>query len=490
MIELLDPAEMAEADRLTIAAGTPGIVLMETAGRAVADVAARSPLGTRIAIACGPGNNGGDGFVAARILVARGYRVRLGLLGPMASLRGDAALAAAEWRGETVPLADLDFESADLIIDALFGAGLDRPIEGPAAVAITAINASKARVVAVDLPSGIHGGTGQVMGVAVHADDSVTFFRPKPGHVLMPGRAHVGRLTVADIGIRPQVLDSIRPRAVLNRPELWSPHLPMPKVDGHKYDRGHALVVSGGMTQTGASRLVARAALRVGAGLVTVASPPDALVVHAAHLTSIMLKRMEGAAGLSDLLADKRLNVVAIGPGLGPVDIALPLVEAALGSGASVVLDADGISAFREDPERLFSAIRKRSAPVVLTPHDGEFARLFPDLAMLPGKLDRARQAAARAGAVVLLKGADTTVAEPAGRAVIADNAPPFLATAGSGDTLAGMIAGLLAEGMPAFEAAAAAVWLHGDAGVVLGRGLIAEDLADALPRVFARLFV
>ena len=209
MIELLDPSEMAEADRMTIAAGTPGIVLMEAAGRAVADVAARSPLGTRIAIACGPGNNGGDGFVAGRILMARGYRVQLGLLGLPASLKGDAALAAAEWRGETLPLADLDFGSADLIIDALFGAGLDRPIEGPAAAAIAAINASKARVVAVDLPSGIHGGTGQVMGVAVKADDSVTFFRPKPGHVLMPGRAHARRLTVADIGIRPQVLDSI-----------------------------------------------------------------------------------------------------------------------------------------------------------------------------------------------------------------------------------------------------------------------------------------
>ncbi|MET4632653.1 hydroxyethylthiazole kinase-like uncharacterized protein yjeF [Kaistia defluvii] len=490
MIELLDPAEMAEADRLTIAAGTPGIVLMEAAGRAVADVAARSPLGTRIAIACGPGNNGGDGFVAGRILMARGYRLQLGLLGSIAALKGDAALAAAEWRGETLPLADLDFGGADLIIDALFGAGLDRPIEGPAAAAIAAINASKARVVAVDLPSGIHGGTGQVLGVAVRADDSVTFFRPKPGHVLMPGRAHAGRLTVADIGIRPQVLDAIQPRTALNRPELWLPHLPTPKVDGHKYDRGHALVVSGGMTQTGAARLVARAALRIGAGLVTMASPPDALAVHAAHLTSIMLKRMEGAAGLSELLADKRLNVVAIGPGLGPVDVSLPLVEAALASDASIVLDADGISAFREDPDRLFAALRKRSAPVVLTPHDGEFARLFPDLASLPGKLDRARQAAARSGAIVLLKGADTTVAEPAGRAAIADNAPPFLATAGSGDTLAGMITGLLAEGMPAFEAAAAAVWLHGDAGVVLGRGLIADDLADALPRVFARLFV
>ncbi|WEK48769.1 MAG: NAD(P)H-hydrate dehydratase [Candidatus Kaistia colombiensis] len=490
MNELLAPAEMAEADRLTIAGGRPGITLMEAAGRAVADVAARSPLGTRIVIACGPGNNGGDGFVAARILTARGYRVQLGLLGSLGRLKGDAALAAAEWRGETLPLSDIDFGGAGLIVDALFGAGLDRAVDGSAAATIAAINASSARVVAVDLPSGIQGETGQVLGVAVRADDTVTFFRPKPGHVLMPGRVHVGRLTVADIGIRSKVLDEIRPRASLNRPELWLPQLPTPKVDGHKYDRGHAVVVSGGFTQTGAARLAARAALRVGAGLVTLASPPAALAVNAAHLTAIMLKRMDDGAGLSELLADTRLNAVAIGPGLGPVEVARPLVEATLGSSASVVLDADGISAFRDDPERLFERIRARSAPVVLTPHDGEFARLFPDLATLPGKLDRARQAASRSGAVVLLKGADTTVAEPEGRATIADNAPPYLATAGSGDVLAGMILGLLAEGMPAFEAATAGVWLHGDAGALLGRGLIAEDLADALPRVFTRLFV
>ena len=324
MIELLTPSEMAEADRLTIAAGTPGIALMEVAGRAVADVAARSPLGTRIVIACGPGNNGGDGFVAARILVARGYRVQLGLLGALDHLKGDAALAAAEWRGETLPLAALDFAGVGLIIDALFGAGLDREIEGEATEAIAAINASKARVVAVDLPSGIQGESGQILGVAVRADETVTFFRPKPGHILMPGRAHIGHLTVVDIGIRDSVLQASRPKALLNRKEFWLPSLPSPKVDGHKYDRGHAVVVSGGMTQTGAARLAARAALRVGAGLVTLASPPDALAVNAAHLTSIMLKRIDGAEGLSALLADRRLNSVGIGPGLGSVEIVRP----------------------------------------------------------------------------------------------------------------------------------------------------------------------
>ncbi len=490
MIELLTPAEMAEADRLTIAAGTPGIELMETAGRAVADVVARSPLGARIAIACGPGNNGGDGFVAARILAGRGYRVQLGLLGGLDRLKGDAALAAAAWRGEVVSLAELDFHGSGVIVDALFGAGLDREIGGEAARAIETINRSGARIVAVDLPSGIQGETGQVLGVAVRATETVTFFRAKPGHVLMPGRVHVGRLTVADIGIRETVLERIAPKAALNRPEAWLPSLPVLKVDGHKYDRGHAVVVSGGMTQTGAARLAAHAALRSGAGLVTLASPPDALAVNAAHLTAVMLKRMDGADGLAALLSDRRLNAVGLGPGLGAIEVARPLVEAALASPAAVVLDADGLSAFKAEPQQLFARIAGRPAPVVMTPHDGEFARLFPDLAALPGKLDRARQAAARSGAVVLLKGADTTVADPFGRAMIADNAPPYLATAGSGDTLAGIILGLVAEGMPAFEAAGAAVWLHGEAGAVLGRGLIAEDLADALPRVFTRLFV
>lgn len=491
MIELLTPTEMGEADRLTIAAGTPGVALMEVAGRAVADaVMARCAAGDAVVIACGPGNNGGDGFVAARLLQERGFAVRLGLLGPREHLKGDAALVADRWQGDVLPLQALDFARARVVVDALFGAGLDRAVAGPAADAIAAINASGAAIVAVDLPSGIQGETGQVLGIAVHAAETVTFFRPKPGHVLVPGRRHVGHLTVADIGIPPAVLTDIRPFAFLNRPALWRDAMPALKADGHKYDRGHAVIVSGGMTQTGAARLAARAALRVGAGLVTLASPPEALAVNAAHLTAIMLKRMDGAEGLSALLEDRRLNSVGLGPGLGPVAVARPLVEAALASEAAVVIDADGISAFRDGPERLFALIRGRSAPVVLTPHDGEFARLFPDLADLPGKLDRARRAAARSGAVVLLKGADTTVAAPDGRATIADNAPPHLATAGSGDVLAGMIVGLLADGMPAFSAAAAAVWLHGEAGALLGRGLIAEDLADALPRVFTRLFV
>ena len=489
MIELLTPVEMGEADRLTIAGGTPGIRLMERAGRAVADAVARRPLGTRVAIVCGPGNNGGDGFVAARILAERGFPVSVGLLGARERLKGDAAETAALWRGPVAPAADLDLTTAGVIVDALFGAGLDRPLEGEAAEIVRRINAAEVEVVAVDLPSGISGATGEVLGTAVEAEETVTFFRRKPGHVLMPGRLHTGKLRLADIGIPDRVLERIAPKTRLNRPELWRGALPALSAAGHKYHRGHAVVVSGSMAHTGAARLAARGALRAGAGLVTVASPPDALAVNAAHLTAIMLRRMEGAAGLSEILSDDRLNAVILGPALGVGEETRLMVEAALRAPPAVVLDADGITSFTKEPERLFSLVRGRSAPVVLTPHDGEFARLFPDLAKEPGKLDRARGAADRSGAVVLLKGPDTVVAAPDGRASIADNAPPHLATAGSGDVLAGIIGGLLSRRLPAFEAASAAVWMHGEAGNVAGIGLIAEDLPEALPKVLSGLF-
>ena len=343
-------------------------------------------------------------------------------------------------------------------------------------------------ILAVDLPSGIDGRSGAVLGTAIEATETVTFFRLKPGHLLLPGRMRAGPVTVVDIGIPPSTIATIRPRTFHNEPALWLAALPRPRLDGHKYARGHAVVVSGPMIHTGAARLAARAALRIGAGLVTVASPPDALAVNAGHLTAIMLLRMTGAAGLAEILADRRRNAVVLGPALGVGEETATLVETALASEAAVVIDADGLTSFAGDPEHLFAAIRKREAPVALTPHDGEFARIFPDLAGLASKLDRARQAAVRSGAVIVLKGADTVVAAPDGRAAIADNAPPYLATAGAGDVLAGLVGGLLAQGMAAFEAAAAAVWIHGAAARLKGPGLIAEDLAECVPGVLAEL--
>ena len=488
-VVVLTPAEMSEAYLWAIANGTPGIDLMPRAGAAVAEAAQRLvPPGSRVAVLCGPGNNGGDGFVAARLLKEAGYEVSITLVGELTALHGDAAIAAGRWT-EPVAAATRDFASgADLIIDALFGAGLDRPIEGVAAEAIEGANESGLPILAVDLPSGIDGRTGAIMGHAIFARETVTFFRLKPGHLLLPGRVLAGLVTLADIGIASACLRTIQPRTFHNTPPLWLPALPKPGPDGHKYDRGHALVVSGPLTGTGAARLAARGALRAGAGLVTVASPADAIIANAAQLTAIMLVRLYEAEGLAEILSDRRKNAVVLGPALGVGDTTAALVDAALGSAAAVVIDADGLSSFTGDPDSLFAPIRMRTAPVVLTPHDGEFARLFPDLAEIPSKLDRARQAAERSGAVVVLKGADTVVAAPDGLAAINDNAPPYLATAGAGDVLAGIIGGLLAQSMPPLEAAAAGVWLHGAAAAAFGPGLISEDLPETLPRVLSPL--
>ncbi len=511
MIELLSTTEMGEADRLAVAAGVPSLELMERAGVAVADVAGSMVgIGARILVLTGPGNNGGDGFVAARRLAEQGYRVRLALLGDRGALKGDAGHMAARWQGACEPVAAAAIRNCDLIIDGLFGAGLSRAIAGPAADAIAAVNASGIAVLAIDVPSGLDGSTGAPTGPVVTAERSVTFFRRKPGHLLLPGRHLCGEVTLTDIGIPAAVLEAITPRTFANGPALWRAALPTLAPETHKYTRGHVVAVSGPAESTGAIRLGARGALRVGAGLVTVASPRAAFPANAAHLTAIMLTPFDVPEGLAGVLADTRRNAVLIGPGCGVGPATARMVEIALASGAACVLDADALTSFAGarvgatpapaagasfgylpsasnpapiTPDRLFAAIRAApQRPAVLTPHDGEFQRLF---GTAPGsRLDRARRAAARSGAVVVLKGADTCVAAPDGRAAINENAPPWLATAGSGDVLAGFVAGLLAQGMAAFEAAAAAVWLHGACGERTGPGLTAEDLPEALPAV------
>ncbi len=492
MFELLTNSEMTEADRLTIAGGVPGIALMENAGRAVAEAAAALP-GRRVVIIAGPGNNGGDGFVAARHLAERGYAVRVALLGPKAKLKGDAALAAERWEGPVEEAAPDGLADCDIVIDALFGAGLDRDVEGLPRAMIERMNACGVPVIAVDLPSGINGTSGAVCGVAVSAAQTVTFFRRKTGHMLLPGRLHSGAIQVADIGIPDAVLATIRPRAFANRPAGWGPLFPRPRAEGHKYGRGHAVVVSGGVSMTGAARLAARGALRAGAGLVTLASPRDALSVNAAASLAVMVHPVDGAEKLARFLADKRRNAVLLGPGGGMGPAMREQVGAALASGAAVVLDADALTSFEDDLAGLAGLIASRDGrEVVLTPHEGEFSRLFKAIhedSSLKEKHEKTRLAAHLSGAITLLKGPDTVVAAPDGRVTIADNAPPFLATAGAGDVLAGMITGLLAQGMPAFEAGSAAVWLHGEAASAFGPGLIAEDLPEALPAVYRRLF-
>jgi hydroxyethylthiazole kinase-like uncharacterized protein yjeF len=473
--ELLTPKEMAEVDRLSVEAGKPISTLMENAGYAVADaVAARSALGVSIVVVAGPGNNGGDAFVAARVLRERGYRVAVVDLAGEGGT-GAAAAARAHCRVERIAADDPRLARADVVIDGLFGAGLSRDVEGEFATLVERINAGQARVVAVDIASGVDGTTGEVRGVAVRAHETVTFGRRKPGHLLYPGRAHAGRVRLADIGLSEAAIASIAARCFANEPELWLSHRPRLDAAGHKYHRGHALVVSGPMTATGAARLAAHAALRAGAGLVTLASPADALLVNACHLTTVMLEKADGPQELSDLLAERRRNAVCLGMGLPPTGETRALAEAALASEAAAVLDAGAVVAFAGDADGLARAVR---SPCVLTPHEGEFSRVFPAHG---DKLERARRAAEASGAVVVLKGPDTVIAAPDGRAAINWTAPPTLATAGAGDVLGGIVTAFLAQGVSTFEAAAMAVWLHGEAGRLAGHALVADDILQAL---------
>lgn len=479
MIEVLTPAEMVEADRRAVAGGTKMADLMERAGYAVADVvAAEWPAGTRVAVLAGPGNNGGDAFVAARVLRRRGYAA--GVVDLAGERPGDVAAAArAAWTGPAIAPDDPTLGHAAVIVDGLFGGGLSRDLDGAFAALIGRVDRLGASVVAIDLPSGIDGATGAVRGCAVTAQRTVTFARRKPGHLLMPGRAHAGRVTVADIGIRDSVIASLGATTFENAPALWRHARPVLADAGHKYDRGHVAVVSGPMAATGAARLAALAAARTGAGLVTVASPSDALLVNAIHLTSVMVRRVDGPDDLEALARERKVDAIVLGPGLPPDERARAMTAAALAHPA--VLDAGALIAFagagRGGAERLAGIVAGR--PCVLTPHPGEFARLFPDLP--GGKPERTRAAAAATGAVVLHKGADTVIAAPDGRAAINANAPPWLATAGAGDVLAGIVAALLGQGVAPFEAAAMAAFLHGDAARRAGPAMIAEDLVAAL---------
>jgi ADP-dependent NAD(P)H-hydrate dehydratase / NAD(P)H-hydrate epimerase len=474
---LLTPLEMAAADRAAIASGVPGVVLMENAGRAVAEALAERWSPRPVSVLCGPGNNGGDGFVAARHLAAAGWPVRLGLLGARTALTGDAAHHAALWQGAVEPLGTALLDGAALAIDAIFGAGLSRPVDGIAHAVIEALRRRRLTSIAVDVPSGVDGATGDVTGAAAPAALTVTFFRKKPGHLLLPGRALAGEIVVAEIGIPAAVLSAIAPATHENGPALWLDAYPWPRLATHKYQRGHVLL-AGGAVMTGAARLAARAAQRVGAGLVTLAAPPAAWPVYAAALTGVIVR----PEAFEALLADVRRNVMLLGPGLGADEATRARVLSALGTKRAVVLDADALTAFADAPATLFAAIE---GPVVMTPHEGEFARIF---SMTGDKLARARAAAQQSRAVLVLKGSDSIIAAPDGRAVINANAPPDLATGGSGDVLAGLVAGLLAQGLDPFRAAAAACWLHGDAAQDFGPGLIAEDLVECLPAALRRL--
>jgi hydroxyethylthiazole kinase-like uncharacterized protein yjeF len=474
--QILTVSETVRADAAAIAAGTPGAVLMERAGAAVADAICARFRSQPTVVLCGPGNNGGDGYVVARLLKARGWPIELRALAAPTS--ADAKAARALWDG---PVGDLsgDLPPA-LFVDAMFGAGLGRPLEGAAAVAAQRLAATPEKVVAVDIPSGVQGDTGQASGPSVCAGLTVTFHARKPAHVLEPGRERCGEIVVADIG-----LGVTQAQLFENGPELWLARFPWPAVTAHKHARGQLVVVSGDAWNTGAARLAARGGLRIGAGLVTIFSPREALASNAAHLEAVMLRGFDTDLELEE--GAEHVDAAVIGPAAGVTETTLLNVLALARTGAALVIDADAISVFRDDPEELFSVLDRDD---VLTPHPGEFERLFKGLlAATPDRITAARKAAQRAGAVVLLKGPDTVVAAPDGRAAVNVNGVPWLATAGSGDVLAGFIGGLIAQGMESFEAACAAAWIHAEAGELHGPGLISEDLPDLSPTVLRRLW-
>jgi len=479
---LLTPEAMAAVDAAAARSGLDSFALMQRAGLAMAAAALRLfPQATRYVVLCGPGNNGGDGYVAARALKASGTPVALFHLGDPASLKGDAARAfvLCDMPGNPLPL--YQPLAGDLIIDAVFGAGLSRPVPAALAAVIEAVKAASIPVIATDLPSGVCGLTGKILGGAFQAVHTVTFMARKPGHLLMPGRELCGDIEIFDIGIPQRIVRAEAGLIGENTPAFWSNQLPKPVIETHKFRRGHLVVFSGGAKTTGAARMSAMAGFRIGAGLVTIASPTDALAVNAASLTAIMLHEIDNADTLTQWLEDKRLTTFVLGPGFGIGEKARAFVG--LLKDRNLVLDADGISSFRQQPQTLFEAFAQAETRLVLTPHDGEFSRLFPDIAadQTIGKIEKAQQAARRSHAVVIYKGADSVIAAPDGRALINTNAPPWLATAGSGDVLAGIIGGLLAQGVPAFEAAAAAVYRHGEAAMRAGEGMTAEDLVAAV---------
>lgn len=482
-LAVLTVKEMAAADQAAAKDGVPTLALMEAAGAAVMSCIKDRWSKRPVVVLAGPGNNGGDGLVAARLLAQDGWPVRVALFGDAAALTGDAAENARKWQGEVIAGTADALDGASLVIDALFGAGLNRAIGGAAKAAIDHINRERLDCVAVDVPSGVAGDTGEILGCAPLCAATVSFFRPKPAHFLYPGKAACGDIRIADIGIPNRVLGAIAPRLAHNSPGLWS--LPRPGWRDHKYARGSVVVVGGGV-MTGAARLAGRAARRIGAGLLTYAVPPAAADIYAVSEAGALIARVKTPVDLGRLLSDARHTAAVIGPGLGRGPAAVSHVKKVLAGPQAVVLDADALSCFADKPNALFKLTGDRAAPVVMTPHSGEFRRLFGE--GKGGKIAAARMAAKASGAIVVLKGPDTVVAHPGGDAALSDNAPPWLASGGTGDVLAGMIAGLLAQGMAGFAAACAGVWLHGAAGQACGRGLIAEDLPGALPNLLKSL--
>ncbi len=481
-LKLLSTAEMTEADRRAVAGGIPQKTLMENAGRVAAEIILERFPPCPTVILCGPGNNGGDGFVVARHLAEAGWPVTV------ATEKGEGK----NYEGAIVPFGPSVFESKGLAVDALFGIGLTRTIEGIFGQALHALIASKLPVVALDIPSGISGDTGQVLGIAAPAQLTITFARRKLGHALIPGRAFCGEIIVADIGIPTGIITDVAGECFENHPALWSETIPWPRIEQHKYDRGHALVMGGPISCAGAAKLAAHAALRL-TGLATIACSADALPFYAPALAAVMTHPLDDAKKIPSFMKERKVSAVLIGPGHGVGEATRNAALTLLQQNRPLVLDADALTSFEKNAAGLFAAIKACKAAVILTPHLGEFRRLFG--ASFPekkegteGKVQAVRKAAKQSGAIVALKGSDTVIADPKGCVYINTNAPATLATAGSGDVLSGIVLGLLAAGMPGLQAAGAAVWIHGECANRFGLGLTADDFDHVLPEVLHHL--
>jgi hydroxyethylthiazole kinase-like uncharacterized protein yjeF len=509
MTRLLTAVQKRQIESAAMASGrVDGLELMERAGRgaveAILDWRPELALGPhRAAVLCGPGNNGGDGYVIARLLHQRGWDVEVIQFGKLAKQPAEAAHNMREWAklGAIVPAAKMPLPTAgfDIWIDAIFGIGQKHDLDGRVAVAFELIDedadAFAGRGVAIDVPTGLCPDSGRLRGIVPEFALTVTFHSANQGHYLASGPETCGTLRVVDIGLA-EWDDAAGETTMLAGPDR---RLQKTATSAHKYDHGHALVLAGDAENGGAARLAARGSLRVGAGLVTLCCPTGSLLFNAAHLSAIMLRPVDDAGELAVALADRRIRSLCLGPGLGTGEATGELVRVALASRKAVVLDADALSVFQSRPEDLFAQMHPNA---VLTPHIGEFERIFPDIAArlleqagkgpVYSRIDAARDAASRAGCVILLKGPDTIIADPAGKVIVSaacyDRAAPWLATAGSGDVLAGFINGLMARGFAAIEAAATAAWLHVECAREFGPGLISEDLPEMLPAVLRRL--
>ena len=494
---------MRSADQQTIQGGITGFALLSAAGKQVFDVV--QPLlssDDRVLVACGGGNNGGDGLIVAKHLLDAGYDVAVALLGSSSDLQGDARIAFDLLDHPISTLTDELAGRYSVIIDAILGIGIDRPVSGELAGWIHSANASSALIISVDIPTGIRGDCGSVMGVCINAQHTVTFFCKKPAHVLYPGRHYCGQVHLRQIGINASVLQDLQASVYENAISLWHAAIPQLTWSSHKYTRGHVVVASGDKLSTGAARLAARAALRSGAGLVTLAVPLLAVDVVANQITCEMIRSIDSGEELAQMLSDERITSVVLGPGMGVGQRTRQMVKTAINSTASVILDADALTSFENHQDELFQCIAQGTGQVVMTPHAGEFKRLFagaisstlPQHASLtrePPKNDKiqlTKAAAKISGATVVMKGPDTVIANPSGQCVVNTNAPPWLATAGSGDVLAGTIAGWVAQGVGDMDAACIACWMHAEAAIAIGPGLIASDLVEQYPFIHQRL--